>query len=113
LKKPNKIFIRITHKETGELIAEGFRGWQIIPLEGNYYIQKKLIKTDKFKISFVPGFCFYKFFYVWLNYKIDDKRKDKWIGWIYFLPNPLFFFIGFRIGLPRYPPSLRIEGHLV
>jgi uncharacterized protein (DUF427 family) len=92
--KKNKILIRIIHNKTGELLAEGFRGWDIISFEGNYYIKRKSIKTDKFKISFIPGFCFYKFFYVWLNYQIDDKRKDKWIGWMYFLPNPLFFFIG-------------------
>jgi uncharacterized protein (DUF427 family) len=109
MKKSKRILLRIIHKETGELIAEGLQGWQIIPFEGNYYIQKKYIKTNKFKISFVPGFCFYKFFYVWLSYQIDDKRKEKWIAWMYFLPNPLFFFIGYRIGLPKYHPSLRVE----
>jgi hypothetical protein len=113
VKESKRILLRITHKKTGELITEGFQGWQIIPFEENYYIQRKLVKTVKFKISFVPGFCFYKFFYVWLHYQIDDKRKDKWIGWIYFLPNPLFFFIGFRLGLPKYHPSLKVEEILV
>jgi hypothetical protein len=111
--KKKRILIIITYKETGELLAEGLKGWDVIPLEDNYYVKKKLIKTDKFKISFIPGFCFYNFFYVWLNYQIDDSRKERWIGWIYFLPNPLFFFIWFRIGLPKYHPSLRVEEILI
>ncbi len=31
--------VRITHKPSGEIIAEGPLGWGIMSFEGNYYIQ--------------------------------------------------------------------------
>ncbi|OIP68428.1 MAG: hypothetical protein AUK48_15985 [Oscillatoriales cyanobacterium CG2_30_44_21] len=101
--------ITITHRETGELIAQGYEGWNFFRFEGNYYIHRKYIKTKGFKFNCTPGFCIYKFFYFWLNLKLNNGQKEKFIAWMYVIPNPLFPFIWFRIGLPQYHPSLNVE----
>ncbi|GAB4238960.1 MAG: hypothetical protein Kow0049_26010 [Stanieria sp.] len=108
MKRVKKI-ITITHRQTGELIARGSQGWGFMPFEGNYYIRRKYIKTNGFKFSFVPGFCIYKFIYVWLNLKLRNGQKENFIAWMYFIPNPLFPFIWFRIGLPQSHHSLKVE----
>ncbi len=33
-------------------------GWGITPLEGNLYISRKFLLTDKFRPNFVPGTLF-------------------------------------------------------
>ncbi len=104
-----KKIVSIFHKETGELIAEGPLGWGIMPFEGNYYIQKRYLKTKGFKNTWFPGLCIYKFFYVWLNFQRKDGDVDKMLGWLYFLPNPLFPFIWFRVALPGHHEALRID----
>ena len=43
--------IKITHIPSGEIIAEGPRGWGITPFEGNYYIQRRYLKTAGFKVT--------------------------------------------------------------
>ena len=101
--------VRITHKPSGKLLAEGPVGWGIKYFENNYYISKKYLKTDGLKANFIPGLCFYKFFYVWMDLKLDDGAKVKNIGWFYWLPNPLFPFIWFRVAVPGFHPELEIE----
>ena len=101
--------LRITHEPTGAIIAEGPRGWGITPFEGNLYIRKKYLREGEFKPNFIPGLCFYKFLYVWMNWIAPDGTKAQGLGWLYFLPNPLFPFIWYRIGIPRYHPELVIE----
>ena len=104
-----KKLIRITHKPTGTLLAEGPIGWGVTPFEGNYYISKKYLKTDAFKPNYIPGLCFYKFLYVWMDLKLSENQISKNLGWLYWLPNPLFPFIWYRIGLPGNHPELEIE----
>ncbi len=101
--------IRITHLPTGTLIAEGPKGWGITPFEGNLYIQKKYLCTEGFKPNYIPGLCIYKFLYVWLDLKLPDGPTIKNLGWMYWLPNPLFPFIWYRVAIPRHHPELRIE----
>jgi hypothetical protein len=105
----SKKFIRITHRTSGTKLAEGPIGWGITPFEGNLYIRKKFLLTKGFKPNFIPGICFYKFFYVWLDLKLDDGTKVSNIGWLYWFPNPLFPFIWYRVALPREHPELVIE----
>jgi uncharacterized protein (DUF427 family) len=100
--------VRITHTPTGTVLAEGPLGWGITPFEGNLYIRAKYLKTDGFKPNFIPGFCFYKFLYVWLNLRIGDETFRN-LGWKYWLPNPVFPFIWFRVGLPRHHPEILVE----
>lgn len=100
--------MKIVHRRTGELIAEGKRGWSITPFEGNFYISSKALRTAGFKVNFVPGFCPYKFLYVWLDYHASDGIVDNSLGWKYWLPNPLFPFTWFRAAVPQSHPALDI-----
>lgn len=100
--------MKIIHRATKELIAEGKRGWAITPFEGNYYISKKSLKTGGFRSNFIPGLCIYKFLYVWLDFHSGDGGVIKNLGWKYWLPNPLLPFIWFRTAVPRNHPELII-----
>ena len=101
--------IRITHRSTGSLIAEGPIGWGITPFDGALYIRRKYLKTAGFTPNFIPGICPYKFFYVWMDLKLEDGRKVPSLGWLYWLPNPLLPFIGFRVAVPNRHPELLVE----
>ena len=100
---------RITHKLTGTLLAEGPLGWGITPFEGNYYISRKYLRTARFKPNFLPGLCPYKFLYVWLDLALDNGTREKNLGWMYWLPNPMLPFIWFRVALPGSHPALVVE----
>jgi hypothetical protein len=102
-------FLRITHCESGLVLAEGPRGWGVTPFEGNYYVRRKYLKTDALKINYIPGLCIYKFLYVGLDLRLSDGRKRRDLGWLYWLPNPLLPFIWFRVALPGAHPELAIE----
>jgi uncharacterized protein (DUF427 family) len=100
--------VKIIHRKTNELIADGKRGWAITPFEGNYYISSKALKTDGFKVNYLPGLCIYKFLYVWLDFHGNDGQVDNNLGWKYWLPNPLFPFIWFRAAVAQNDPNLII-----
>ena len=104
-----KKFVRITHVPSGVTLAEGPIGWGITPFEGNFYIRRKYLLTDGFKPNSIPGFCSYKFLYIWMDLELDKKKVARSLGWLYWLPNPLFPFIWYRIGLPMSHPELHIE----
>jgi hypothetical protein len=100
--------IRIMHRPSGQVIAEGpvgFRG--ITPFEGNLYIRPKYLKTDCLRPNWVPGF--YKFLYVGLDLQLSSGSKERFLGWMYWLPNPLFPFIAFRPAVPRSSPVLKVD----
>ncbi len=101
--------VRITHTESGTILADGPVGWGITPFEGNFYIRRKHLRTDRFKANFLPGLCFYKFLYVWLDLRLEGGRRVRNLGWMYWLPNPLFPFIWFRVAVPREHPELSVE----
>ena len=101
--------MRIIHKPSGELIAEGKKGWQIFSFEGNYYISSRALQTDNFRNTYLPGICPYKFIYIWLNFKSENGNVDKLLGWKYVIPNPIFPFIWFRVAVPEVHPSIHIE----
>ena len=106
--------IRLTHRPTGTLLAEGPVGWGITPFEGNFYIRRKYLKTDGFRPNFIPGLCIYKFLYVWLDLRLGSGERVRGLGWKYWLPNPLFPFIWFRVALPGSHPDIaaeRVEWH--
>jgi hypothetical protein len=101
--------IRVTHAPTGTVLAEGPLGWGITPFEGNLYIRQKYLKTDAITANFIPGFCVYKFVYVWMDLRLPGGTQCRNVGWKYVLPNPLFPFIWFRTALSRSHPELRID----
>jgi len=100
--------VKIVHRKTGELLAEGKRGWAITPFEGNFYISASALKTKGFRVNYVPGLCFYKFLYVWMDFHNNDGGVEKFLGWKYWLPNPIFPFIWFRVAVPREHPGLLV-----
>ncbi len=100
--------IRITHIPSGQIVAEGPRGWGITPFEGNLYIRRRHLQTRNFKVNFMPGLCIYKFLYVWLDFSWRDGTSRN-LGWMYWLPNPLLPFIWFRVAVPRRHPDLLVE----
>lgn len=107
-----KKFISIIHKSSKTKLAEGHKGWGITSFEGNYYISRKHLLTDGFKINFIPGFCPYKFFYFWMDLNIENGNRIKNIAWMYWLPNPLFPFIWFRVGIPQNHPEIEVYEYM-
>lgn len=101
--------VQIIHRATGEVLADGPLGWGITPFEGNFYISGKHLKTDRFRVNFIPGLCIYKFLYVWMDLYLDHGERIRSLAWMYWLPNPLLPFIWFRVAIPRIHPELKIE----
>lgn len=101
--------IRIVHGESGECIADGPLGWGIAPFEGNYYIRRKYLRTQGFRVNYIPGLCPYKFLYVWMDLQPSEGDKIRSLGWLYWLPNPIFPFIAFRVAVPGAHPGLLYE----
>ena len=102
--------VRITHVPSGTLLAEGPRGFGgITPFEGNWYVRRKYLRTDRLRANGVPGVCVYKFLYMWMDLVLPDGSKAKFLGWMYWLPNPLFPFIWYRVGLPGTHPEIQVE----
>ncbi len=101
-------FVRIIHRPTGTVIAQGPLGWGIMPFEGNYYISRRYLKAT-FKPNYIPGFCVYKFLYVGMDLVLPNGERDGGLGWLYWLPNPLLPFIWYRVAVPQHHPSLAIE----
>ena len=101
--------LRVTHTESGVVLADGPKGWGITPFEGNLYIGRKHLKTQGFRVNFLPGICFYKFLYVWLDLNLEYGKRVRNLGWMYWLPNPIFPFIWFRVAVPRAHPEITIE----
>ena len=101
--------VRIRHKRSRMLLADGPIGWGITPFEGNFYIRRKFLKTDRFKANFIPGLCIYKFLYVWLDLRLSRDQQVSNLAWMYWLPNPLLPFIWFRVAIPRNHPEIEIE----
>ena len=102
-------FVRVTHRPSGLKLAEGPIGWGITRFEGNLYIRKKYLTTDRFRPNFILGLCIYKFLYVWLDLQCEDGKRIKGLGWLYWLPNPLLPFIWYRVALPGSHPDLLVE----
>jgi hypothetical protein len=100
--------IRITHTPSGTLLAEGPLGWGITRFEGNYYIRRKHLRTHNLRPNYWPGLCIYKFLYVWVDLQIDGGPRSRFLGWIYWLPNPLLPFIWFRVALPGSHPEIGV-----
>lgn len=101
--------VRIIHRASGTLLADGPIGWGITPFEGNLYIRRKFLKAGKFRSNFLPGLCIYKFLYVWLDLQVTKDTRVSNLAWMYWLPNPLLPFIWFRVALPRIHPEIEIE----
>ena len=101
--------VRIKHKSSGAILADGPLGWGLTPFEGSFYIRRKYLKTNQFRPNYVPGLCLYKFLYVWMDLHLEGGKRIRNLAWMYWLPNPLLPFIWFRVALPRAHPEIEIE----
>jgi uncharacterized protein (DUF427 family) len=101
--------IRIFHRPSNTLLAEGKQGWDITPFEGNYYIRKKCLIGSPFKMTAIPGLCPYKFIYLWLDLQPDGQSRARFLAWKYVIPNPLLPFIWFRTGIYGTHPDIEIQ----
>ena len=101
--------VQIVHRTSGEVLADGPLGWGITPFEGNYYISRKYLKTDRFKVNFLPGLCIYKFVYVWMDLALVNGERIRNLAWMYWLPNPLLPFIWFRVAVSGTHPEIKVE----
>jgi len=77
--------VQIVHRTSGEVLADGPLGWGITPFEGNFYISRKYLKTDRLKVNFLPGLCIYKFMYVWMDLKLVHGERIRNLAWMYWL----------------------------
>jgi len=50
---------------------------------------RKYLKTDRFRVNYVPGLCIYKFLSVWMDLHLDQGQRVRNIAWMFWLPNPL------------------------
>lgn len=101
--------VRVTHKSTGALIAEGPIGWGITPFEGGLYVRRKYLRDGTFHTNFVPGLCPYKLLYTWMDYHPPSGGKVGSLGWLYWLPNPIFPFIWYRVAIPKHHPDITVS----
>jgi hypothetical protein len=44
-----------------------------------------------------------------MTHRLGEGKRLHNIAWMYWLPNPLFPFIWFRVALPRTHPEIEIE----
>jgi hypothetical protein len=66
--------VQIVHRTSGEVLADGPLGWGITPFEGNFYISRKYLKTDRFKVNFLPGLCIYPF--IWFRVAVSGTHPE-------------------------------------
>ena len=45
-----------------------------------------------------------------MNFHPPKGGPERFLGRLYWLPNPLFPFIWYRVAVPRNHPSLQVEG---
>ena len=100
--------VRLTHRPTGTVIAEGPVGWGITPFEQGYYVRRRYLAA-RFKPSYAPGLCPYKGLYQWLSLATGDGSRTGGLAWLYWLPNPLLPFIWFRVAVARDHPDIDVE----
>ena len=81
----------------------------MMPFEGNFYIRARCLKTGFFRLNFVSGICPYKGLHFWMDLRLPDRPVVHSLARCYWLPNPLFPFIWFRVALPTAHPDLLVE----
>jgi uncharacterized protein (DUF427 family) len=101
--------IQIFHRPSQTLLAEGNTGWDITPFEGNYYVRKKSLNSDVFKMTVIPGLCIYKFIFLWQDILIKDQPNARFLAWKYVIPNPIFPFIWYRTAIYGGHPDIEIK----
>ena len=98
--------ITIIHRESGAVLTQEPRGWSITPSEGNYYVKEKYLARQYFSNSAIPGLCIHKGIYHRVTLNPPNIKPEGLATWRYVMPNPLFPFIAFSMGISGHPPAL-------
>jgi hypothetical protein len=56
--------VRLSHKSTGLVLAEGPLGLGVTHSEGTFYIRREYLRTSHLRPNLLPGLCPYEFLYV-------------------------------------------------
>jgi uncharacterized protein (DUF427 family) len=104
--------IQIFHRPSQILLAEGNTCWDITPFEGNFYIRRKCLNNELFRLTPIPGLCIYKFIYLWMDIEIKDQPNGRFMAWKYVIPNPLLPFIWYRTAIDGHHPDIEIKTSL-
>ncbi len=83
--------------------------WGITRFNGAFYVRRRYLQTTGFRITFIPGLCPYKFLYVWVDFWPDNGARSRKLGWMYWLANPIFPFIWFRVAIPQNHVEILVE----
>ena len=98
--------MKVVHRSSGTVLAEGPSGWGMTRFDGGIYIRRRHLVGGAFSLGTVPGLCVYTGLYLSLDYTPPDSPIERGLGWMYVVPNPLLPFIWYRIAVPNDHPGL-------
>ena len=82
---------------------------RVSPASSSNSSRRKYLHTEGFHPNFIPGLCPYKSLYVWLDLHLLDGGRSCNLGWLYWLPNPLFLLIWYLVAVPSNHPELTVD----
>lgn len=109
--QPETRSCRILYRPSGALIAEGRPGWHLAPFDNSFYISSGNLREGRFETTAIPGVCPYKGLYLRLDYIAPDGSREVRLTWRYWIPNPLFPFIAWRIAIPQLHSAPEVIFH--
>lgn len=60
--------MKVVHRASGTVLAEGPTGWGMIRFDGGVYIRRRHLVGGAFSLGIIPGLCVYKGLYLSLDY---------------------------------------------
>lgn len=60
--------VKVVHRPSGTVLAEGPLGWGMTPFDGGIYIRRRHLVGGSFTPGVPPGLCVYKGLYISLDY---------------------------------------------
>ncbi|MCA9798261.1 MAG: hypothetical protein KC474_01825 [Cyanobacteria bacterium HKST-UBA04] len=102
--------LQIIHVPSGTVLAEGPQGWGgIFSCEGNLYVPRQMMCGHYCRHNFILGFGWIRGLYVWMNLVLDGQHETSFMAWQPLLPNPMFWFLMFKIGFDPRHPELQVR----
>ncbi|MEO7065445.1 MAG: hypothetical protein ABI114_00920 [Rhodanobacter sp.] len=101
--------LRVTHRPSGSLLAEGPSGRGIALFEGNYYVRRKYLCITRRKEGSPPRPCVYSFLYAGLDLWLAGRAQTESTGKSRWLTHRLVPILAFRLAFPGDDPSIRFE----
>ncbi len=72
--------LKVVHRASGTVLAEGPTGWGMTRFDGGIYIRRRHLVGGTFSVGIVPGLCVYKGFYLSLDYTPPDGPVERALG---------------------------------